>query len=88
DGTAPAVLGVFLAVASAEALGLMPRAGASIAAASAAGARLFEAADTAPPVAEPTTPATLPTGHALRLEGVRFAWAGEVNVFAFGHALL
>lgn len=77
DGTAPAVLGVFLAVASAEALGLMPRAGASIAAASAAGARLFEAADTPPPVAEPSAPATLPTGHALRVEGVRFAWADD-----------
>lgn len=77
EGMGPAVLGVFLAVASAEALGLMPRAGASIAAASAAGARLFEAADTAPPVPEPSATPALPIGNALRVEGVRFAWSAD-----------
>ncbi|WP_246503645.1 thiol reductant ABC exporter subunit CydC [Plastoroseomonas arctica] len=77
EGMAPAVLAVFLAVASAEALGLMPRAGASIAAAAAAGARLFEAADTAPPVSDPATPAAAPIGHALGVEAVRFAWTPD-----------
>ncbi|EFH09886.1 ABC transporter ATP-binding protein, partial [Teichococcus cervicalis] len=38
---------------------------------------LFEAADTPPPVAEPATPAEAPRGHALRAEGVRFAWAED-----------
>ncbi|MBR0676990.1 ATP-binding cassette domain-containing protein, partial [Roseomonas alkaliterrae] len=39
--------------------------------------RLFEAADTPAPVHEPAEPAAPPTGHALRLDGVTFAWAPD-----------
>jgi ATP-binding cassette subfamily C protein CydC len=74
---AAAVLGLFLATAAAEALGLMPRAGAALAAAGASARRLFEAADTAPPVVDPVAPAEPPRGHALKIEGVRFAWTPE-----------
>ena len=37
----------------------------------------FEAADAAPPVAEPAQAAPMPDGHALRFEGVGFAWAPD-----------
>ncbi|MGG5809582.1 thiol reductant ABC exporter subunit CydC [Falsiroseomonas sp. CW058] len=74
---AAAVLGLFLATAAAEALGLMPRAGAALAAAWASARRLFEAADAAPPVVDPPAPAAPPRGHAIRAEGVRFAWTPE-----------
>jgi len=80
-GVAGAVLGLFLATAAAEALGLMPRAGAALAAAGASARRLFEAADTAPPVAEPAEPAPVPRGYAIRVEGVRFAWGPDRAVF-------
>ena len=73
-GAAMAVLALFLAIAAAEALGLVPRAGALIATAAASARRLFEAADTAPPVAEPAHPAPLPAGHELVLSGVTFGW--------------
>jgi ATP-binding cassette subfamily C protein CydC len=76
-GIAGAVLGLFLATAAAEALGLMPRAGAALAAAGASARRLFEAADAIPPVIEPEQPAAPPAGHAIRVEGVRFTWAPD-----------
>jgi ATP-binding cassette subfamily C protein CydC len=72
-----AVLALFLCIAAAEALGLLPRAGAALAAAGAGARRLFEAADTPPPIAARAGEAPLPGGHALRLEGVRFAWPGR-----------
>lgn len=75
EGAAAAVLGLFLAIAAAEAFGLMPRAGAALAAAGASARRLFEAADQPAPVAEPAVPAPLPKGHAIRVEGVHFSWA-------------
>jgi ATP-binding cassette subfamily C protein CydC len=74
---AGAVLGLFLAVAAAETLGLMPRAGAALAAAGASARRLFEAADAAPPVIEPARPAAPPTGHAIRVEGLHFTWSAD-----------
>jgi ATP-binding cassette subfamily C protein CydC len=74
---AGAVLGLFLAVAAAETLGLMPRAGAALAAAGASARRLFEAADAIAPVAEPTHPAAPPTGHAIRVERVHFTWSPD-----------
>jgi ATP-binding cassette subfamily C protein CydC len=74
---AAALLAVFLAVAAAEALGLMPRAGAALAAAAAGARRLFEAADAPEPVPDPAAPAAPPAGHALRLSGVTFAWAPD-----------
>jgi ATP-binding cassette subfamily C protein CydC len=76
-GVAAAVLGLFLATAAAEAFGLLPRAGAALAAAGASARRLFEAADQPAPVAEPTTPAEPPRGHAIKVEGLRFAWAPD-----------
>ena len=73
-GAALAVLALFLAIAAAEALGLIPRAGAMLAAAAASARRLFEAADTAPPVVEPAQPKPLPDGNDLVLSGVTFGW--------------
>ena len=44
----------------------------------AAGARrLFELADAPPPVAEPIAPAAEPAGHAIRVEGLHFAWTPD-----------
>jgi ATP-binding cassette subfamily C protein CydC len=76
-GVGGAVLGLFLATAAAEALGVMPRAGAALAAAGASARRLFEAADATPPVADPTQPTPLPAGHAIRVEGVHFTWSPD-----------
>lgn len=76
-GLATGLMAVFLAIAAAEALGLMPRAGASLAAAAAGARRLFEAADTPEPVPEPIAAAPAPKGHALKVTGVRFAWAPD-----------
>ncbi|MBR0672559.1 amino acid ABC transporter ATP-binding/permease protein, partial [Neoroseomonas soli] len=59
------------------ALGLMPRAGAALAAAAAGARRLFETADAKEPVPEPDAPAALPSGHSLRVSGLRFAWAPD-----------
>ena len=70
-----ALTALFLALAAAESLGVLPRAGAALAAAAAGARRLFEAADAPAPVAEATTPAAEPAGHAIRFEGVGFAWA-------------
>lgn len=72
-----AILAVFCAVAAAETLGLLPRAGAALAAARAAAARLFEAADAPLPVADPAQPARLPKGYAIRIEGLVHAWAPD-----------
>ena len=78
SGAALAVAAVFLLAAAAEPMGMLPRAGASLAAAAAAARRLFDAADTPAPVAEPReAPAAVPAGHAVRFEGVGFAWAPD-----------
>jgi ATP-binding cassette subfamily C protein CydC len=74
---AAGVLAVFLAIAAAEALGLMPRAGAAVAAAAAGARRLFEAADAAEPVPDPAAPSAAPSGHALLLRDVVFSWAPD-----------
>ncbi|KAA2211908.1 thiol reductant ABC exporter subunit CydC [Pseudoroseomonas oryzae] len=74
---AGSVLGLFLALAAAEVLAALPRAGTALASASAGAQRLFEAADTPPPVAEPAEPAPPPASHAIRIEGLRFAWAPD-----------
>jgi ATP-binding cassette subfamily C protein CydC len=73
-GAGFAVLALFLCIAAAEALGLMPRAGGALAAAGAGARRLFEAADRSAPVAEPAAPAPLPADSSLRFEAVRFGW--------------
>lgn len=74
-GAALAVLALFLGIAAAEMLGLMPRAGSALAAAGAGARRLFEAADTTPPVAEPAAPAPLPEASDIVFERVSFAWS-------------
>lgn len=76
-GAAAGLMAVFLAIAASEVLGLMPRAGAALAAAAAGARRLFEAADTPEPVPDPVAPAAPPSGHALKVAGVRFAWAED-----------
>ncbi|WP_207539365.1 thiol reductant ABC exporter subunit CydC [Sabulicella rubraurantiaca] len=76
-GGAPplALLAVLLAAACAEPLSLLPRAGAALAFAGAGARRLFEAADTPPPVTTPAGPAPEPEDATLALEAVEFAWA-------------
>jgi ATP-binding cassette subfamily C protein CydC len=74
---AGSVLGLFLALGAGEVLAAVPRAGTALAAASAGARRLFEAADTAPPVPEPAVPVAPPAGHAVRVEGVHFSWAPD-----------
>jgi ATP-binding cassette subfamily C protein CydC len=76
-GTALAVLGLFLAIAAAEVLGLLPRAGVTLASAASSARRLFEAADAPVPAPDPAAPQPVPPGFALRIEDVRFAWAGD-----------
>ncbi|MBR0662063.1 thiol reductant ABC exporter subunit CydC [Neoroseomonas oryzicola] len=76
-GATAGLMAVFLAIAASEALGLMPRAGASLAAAGAGARRLFEAADTPEPVPDPPAPAAAPSGRALKVTGLRFAWADD-----------
>ena len=68
------VLALFLVLATAETVGILPRAGTALAAAAAGARRLLEAADAPPPLAEPARPASPPAGHAIRIEGLRFAW--------------
>ncbi|MBL6077335.1 thiol reductant ABC exporter subunit CydC [Belnapia sp. T18] len=68
------VLALFLVLATAETVGVLPRAGTALAAAAAGARRLLEAADAPPPLTEPAQPADLPTGHAIRIEGLCFAW--------------
>jgi ATP-binding cassette, subfamily C, bacterial CydC len=77
-GPSPAaVAGVFLVVAAFETVGGLPRAGALAGHAAAAARRVLEAAEAAAPVSEPSCPAPLPEGGALRFEGVRFRWAPD-----------
>ena len=77
EGAALAALGLFLALAAAETLGLLPRAGTALAAASAGAHRLFEAADTPVAVPDPPAPAPLPAGRAIRIENLHFSWAPD-----------
>jgi len=71
------VLGLFLALAAGEVLSGLPRAGTALAAAGAGARRLFEAADTPPPVIEPANPVAPPPGYAIRVEQVSFRWAAD-----------
>jgi ATP-binding cassette subfamily C protein CydC len=74
------VLALFLSVAAAEALRLMPRAGTALASAGAGARRLFDAADTPAPVVEPAHPAVLPDSHELVLKGIRFGWRADAPI--------
>ena len=75
-GTSPAVAiaAVFLVLAAFEAVGGLPRAGALAGYASAAAARVLEAANAPVPVPDPADPVAMPTGTALRFEAVEFRW--------------
>jgi ATP-binding cassette subfamily C protein CydC len=68
---------LFVAVASFEAVALLPRAGVAAGQAAAAARRVLAAAEGPLPVAEPATPAPMPAGSALRFEGVHFAWTPD-----------
>ncbi len=72
-----AIAALFLALAAAEPLGAMPRAGAALAAAAASARRLFQAADQAPPVPEPRGLPMQPEGFALSLKDVEFRWSPD-----------
>ena len=68
---------VFLAVAAFEAVGGLPRAGVAAGHAAAAAARVLEAADAPPALADPPATAALPKGSALAFEAVQFAWVAD-----------
>jgi ATP-binding cassette subfamily C protein CydC len=72
-----AIAALFLALAAAEPLGAMPRAGAALASAAASAHRLFQAADQAPPVPDPRGLPMQPEGFALSLKGVEFRWSPD-----------
>jgi ATP-binding cassette subfamily C protein CydC len=65
---------LFLTVAAFEVASALPRAGALAGNAVAAARRVLEAAQARPAVAEPARPATMPAGHTLRFNAVRFRW--------------
>lgn len=74
-GAAPGTMaaGLFLTLAAFEVVGGMPRAGALAGYAAAAAGRITAVA-TGSDTREPTDPAPLPSGTALRFEGVGFQW--------------
>jgi ATP-binding cassette subfamily C protein CydC len=69
---------VFLVVACFEAANGLPRAGALAGLSVAAARRVLGAAEGALTVPEPTTPAPLPPGSALRFENVVFRWKPDL----------
>lgn len=71
---AAAITAAFLVLAAFEAVGGLTRAGALAGHASAAARRVLEAADAPVPVPDPADPVAMPTGTALRFEGVEFRW--------------
>jgi ATP-binding cassette subfamily C protein CydC len=75
-GVAPvaAVAAAFLVLASFEAIGGLPRAGAMAGHAVVAARRVLEAAEAPAEVPEPVRPAAMPAGSALRFEAVHFRW--------------
>jgi ATP-binding cassette subfamily C protein CydC len=72
-----AVAAAFLVVAAFEAVGGLPRAGVLAGHAAAAAHRVLEAAEAPVPVPDPPHPAGLPSGFALRFEGVHFSWLAD-----------
>ncbi len=69
-----AVGAAFLVIAAFEAAGGLPRAGALAGRAAASATRVLAAATATPAVVEPTSPAPLPTGTAVRFEQVAFRY--------------
>ncbi|MDT8332722.1 thiol reductant ABC exporter subunit CydC [Roseomonas gilardii] len=82
-----AVPALFLALAAAESLAALPRAGIALAGAGAAARRLLEAADAPVPAHDPAAPAPLPPGHAIRMRDIRFAWEAEREPVLDGFSL-
>jgi len=72
-----AVAAAFLVLASFEAIGGLPRAGALAGHAAVAACRVLEAAEAPAAVPEPPRPATPPAGSALRFEAVHFRWRAD-----------
>jgi ATP-binding cassette subfamily C protein CydC len=75
--TPAAIAGTFLVVAGFEAVAGLTLAGTQAGHASAAAARVLEAAEGSPPVPDPADPAPLPAGSALRFEAIRFRWLAD-----------
>jgi ATP-binding cassette subfamily C protein CydC len=71
---AASIAAAFLVLAAFEAVGGLTRAGAMAGHASAAARRVLQAADAPVPVPDPSDPAAMPAGTALRFEGVEFRW--------------
>jgi ATP-binding cassette, subfamily C, bacterial CydC len=78
-GFAPvaAVAAAFLVLASFEAIGGLPRAGAMAGHAVVAARRVLEAAEAPAAVPEPARPAAMPAGSGLRFEVVHFRWRAD-----------
>lgn len=78
-GFAPvaAVAAAFLVLASFEAIGGLPRAGAMAGHAVAAARRVIEAAEAPAAVPEPARAVAMPAGSALRFEAVHFRWRAD-----------
>ncbi len=73
---------VFIVLAGFEAIALLPRAGAQAGLAAAAAARVLEVAQGPIPLPDAPITAAMPTGNALRVEGINFKWdAGRQEVF-------
>ncbi|WP_376090266.1 thiol reductant ABC exporter subunit CydC [Roseomonas sp. CCTCC AB2023176] len=70
------VIALFLVTAAAETVGLLPRAGSSLALAAAGARRLFEASDRIPAVTDPGTSAS-PAGHAIAVRDLSFRWSPD-----------
>lgn len=71
------VAALFLAVAAFEAVGGLPRAGATAGRAVAAARRIIEAAEGPVALPDPRQPAAAPDDCALRLDSVRFRWSPD-----------
>ena len=75
-GTDPAaaIAASFLVLAAFDAVGMLPRAGAAAGHASAAAARVLDAADAPVAVPDPVDPTQMPKGNSLKFEAVQFRW--------------
>jgi ATP-binding cassette subfamily C protein CydC len=77
-----AIAAIFLLVAAFEPIAGLPRAGVAAGATEAAAARVVEAAEGAPKIADPARPLTPPESSGLRFAGVHFRWSeSEPPVF-------
>jgi ATP-binding cassette subfamily C protein CydC len=79
-GTQPeaAIIAAFLVLATFEAIGGLPKAGAYLGHAAAAAHRVLEAADAPVPVPDPAVPADPPAGSRLGFDAVHFQWRPDL----------